>query len=111
MKKLKKLWPLFLSLAILAVLVIFAVSQPKTILFYGSTCPHCEKVDEYLKANPSKVKYRHLEVYENQQNAALMATKAKACGIDTESIGVPFLYQKGNCLIGDADIINWFSKQ
>ncbi|MFZ4648870.1 MAG: hypothetical protein ACOYMB_04580 [Patescibacteria group bacterium] len=111
MKKLKKLWPLFLSLTVVVFLIILIFSQPKVILFYGNTCPHCEKVDEYLKANPSKIKYRHLEVYDNQQNAVLMSSKAKACGIDDKNIGVPFLYDGKNCLIGEPDITNWFSNR
>ena len=111
MKKLKKLWPLFLSLAILIVLVILIANQPKTILFYGDVCPHCKNVEEYLKTNPTKVKYRHLEVYRNRQNAVLMNNKAKACGLETDKVGVPFLFDGEKCLIGDQDIINWFSQQ
>ena len=111
MKKLKKLWPLFLTLSILVILIILSLSKPKVILFYGNTCPHCEKVEEYLKANPSKTKFRKLEVYDNKQNAVLMATKAKICGINSDSIGVPFLFNGKTCLLGDADITNWFSQQ
>ena len=111
MKKLKKLWPLFLSLAILIVLVVLVFAKPKVILFYGSTCPHCKNVEEYLVANPTEIKYRHLEVYDNAQNAILMADKAKSCGLNTETVGVPFLFDGKNCLVGDKDIINWFSNK
>lgn len=111
MKKLKKLWPLFFSLIILLFLIIISTSRPKIILFYGSTCPHCEKVDEYLKTNPSKTRYRHLEVYGSQKNANLMGSKARLCGLDSEKIGVPFLYAGENCLIGDEEIINWFKQK
>ena len=111
MKKLKKLWPLFLSLTILVVLIILIANQPKTILFYGDVCPHCQNVEDYLEKNPSKVKYRHLEVYRNKQNAALMNNKARSCGLKSTSIGVPFLFDGKNCLIGDQDIINWFKQQ
>ncbi len=111
MKKLKKLWPLFLSLTILVVLIILIANQPKTILFYGDVCPHCKNVEDYLEKNPSNIKYRHLEVYRNKQNASLMNSKAKACGLESDSIGVPFLFDGKNCLIGDQDIINWFKQQ
>lgn len=111
MKKLKKLWPLFLSLAILIVLLVLISTKPKVILFYGDTCPHCQNVEEYLVTNPTKTKYRHLEVYQNKQNAILMANKAKSCGLNTKTVGVPFLFDGENCLVGDENIINWFSQQ
>lgn len=111
MKKLKKLWPLFLSLAILVILIILALARPRVILFYGNTCPHCEKVQEYLNQQPNSIRYRHLEVYANPENANLMAQKAKSCGLQTDQIGVPFLFDGQKCLIGDQDIINWFKQQ
>ncbi|MCX6795827.1 MAG: hypothetical protein NT165_03850 [Candidatus Falkowbacteria bacterium] len=111
MKKLKKLWPLFLSLAVLAVLIVIALSSSKVILFYGNTCSHCKKVEEYLQSNPSKVKYRFLEVYDNKENANLMISKAKLCGLNSDNVGIPFLYDGKKCLSGDQDIIDWFSKQ
>lgn len=111
MKKLKKLWPLFLSLTILVILIILIANQPKTILFYGDVCPHCQNVEDYLEKNPSTVKFRHLEVYRNRQNSVLMESKAKLCGLETDSVGVPFLFDGKNCLVGDQDIINWFQQQ
>ena len=111
MKKLKKLWPLFLSLAAVIAIIFLVLSQPKVVFFYGNTCPHCANVEEYLKNNPSKTKYRQLEVFGNKENAALMAKYAASCGQNTDSLGVPFLYDGKNCLTGDEDIINWFKKQ
>ena len=111
MKKLKKLWPLFLSLAVVAVLLVLLFSQPKVIFFYGNTCPHCTNVENYLKENPSKIKFRKLEVFENRENAALMTKYAQNCGLNLDNLGVPFLYDGKNCLTGDQDIINWFKKQ
>lgn len=111
MKKRKNLWPLYFSLAILLLLIVLALAKPKTILFYGDTCPHCEKVQEYLNDHPTTVRYRHLEVYNNQKNAALLTQKAESCGLSTNSVGVPFLFDGKNCLIGDQDIINWFGNK
>ncbi len=111
MKKLKKLWPLFLSLVVVLVLAVIAFSQPSVILFYKNDCPHCQKVEEYLKEHPSKVKYRFLEAVDNQQNYALLIKKAKSCGLSEDSLEAPFLYDGQHCLVGDQAVIDWFSKQ
>ncbi|MFZ5391571.1 MAG: glutaredoxin family protein [Patescibacteria group bacterium] len=109
-------------IAIIVILVLLggawylsASSQNKDneriILFYGDTCPHCEKVEEFVKANKvdDKVKFERLEVYNNQTNANLLGQMAKICKIPTEQgVGVPFLWNKGKCLVGDQEIIGFF---
>lgn len=83
------------------------------ILFYGETCPYCDVVDEALEERKAQeaISYRHLEVYNNQANASLMRGKARVCGLNTNSIGVPFLWTGGSCLIGDKDIISFFDAE
>lgn len=82
----------------------------KAILFFGSTCPHCVNVEEYINTNniSAKLNFDKLEVFNDTNNAALMAEKAKTCGLDTKTIGVPFFWTGSNCLLGDVDIINYF---
>jgi glutaredoxin len=84
------------------------------ILFYGDTCPHCLKVEEFLETQNGLAERLGLvrkEVYNDAKNQRLLTTKAKVCGLDTSSIGVPFLWNNGACLIGDVDIINFFNTQ
>jgi len=80
------------------------------ILFYGDGCPHCAIVEEYLDTNnvSEQVAYVMKEVYYNQANAAELGEKAKSCGMPTDSIGVPFLWDGSNCYVGDQDIIEFF---
>lgn len=80
------------------------------ILFYGDGCPHCLIVEEYLDSNnvSGQVQYAMKEVYYNQVNAAELGEKAKSCGMPTDSIGVPFLWDGSSCYVGDQDIINFF---
>jgi len=80
------------------------------ILFYGDGCPHCEIVDKYIDENKveEKVYFVRKEVYNNEENQKELIEKAKICGIANNNIGVPFLWNKGMCLIGDQDIINFF---
>lgn len=81
-----------------------------TILFYGDGCPHCALVEEYVSQNgiETKVPFAKKEVYYNKQNADELVAKARTCGMPTDSIGVPFLWDGSKCLVGDQDIIEFF---
>jgi len=83
--------------------------QNMLIFFYGNTCPHCEDVEEWMVENKieEKVKIVKKEVYDNRQNSLELVRAAKYCGLDTNNIGVPFLYAEGRCLIGAPEIINY----
>jgi len=77
-----------------------------TLLFYGSTCPHCKHVEEYITENniTSRIRIVQKEVYENETNAQEMAKWANACGI-RNSIGVPFMVTSGACYLGEDECI------
>lgn len=85
-----------------------------SVLFYGSTCPHCIVVEEWLAENAEIEKKAGLimkEVYEDKNNSAEMTQRAKECGVATENgIGVPFLYDNGTCLMGDQPIIDYLKE-
>ena len=82
-------------------------------LFFGDGCPHCAKVEEFILQNDitNKLPLNSKEVYNNSNNAAELGQAAKACGLPTDSIGVPFLYDGSKCVVGDADIINLFKQK
>lgn len=90
-------------------------NQPTSeiVLFYGLGCPHCAIVEEYIKQNniQSKISFVQKEVYYNQNNAKELEEKAKICGLPTNLIGVPFLWDGKRCIIGDRDIINFFKQK
>lgn len=83
------------------------------ILFYGSGCQYCGIVDEFLKEKEVEkvISFKSLEVYNNQANATLLKAKARACDLNTNSIGVPFLWDGKDCLIGDKAIISFFENK
>jgi glutaredoxin len=83
------------------------------ILFYGDGCPHCKIVESYIKQYQiaNKISFAQKEVYYNQNNAKELEAKAKICGLPTDSIGVPFLWDGEKCFIGDQDIINFFKQK
>jgi len=82
------------------------------ILFYGDGCPHCALVEKYVAENgvAAKIPFVKKEVYYNDKNAEELAAKAKICGLPTDSIGVPFLWDGSNCFVGDQDIIDFFKE-
>jgi glutaredoxin len=85
------------------------------IFFYGNGCPHCAIVEKYFTENnvEAKVKFSKDEVFGNKENAALLGDKANSCGLNTDSIGVPFVWDgsTGKCYEGDADVIQFFSSK
>jgi len=89
------------------------IEKSQIILFYGDGCPHCAIVEDYIKENSigDKISFAQKEVYYNQNNAKELEAKAKICGLPTDSIGVPFLWDGEKCFIGDQDIINFFKQK
>ncbi len=115
MKNLKKYQTLIIVIIVLLIIgsAAFFLRQPKMILFYSETCPHCKIVEDYIAANHIKDRYqfRELEVSQDQANAALLAKKASQCGLDpNQGLGVPFFFDGEKCLMGDQEIIDYFKK-
>ena len=121
---------------IITVLIIFAVlfgfykitsQKPSSIanlpdsdivLFYGETCSHCKDVEEFISQNQidQKIKISKLEVYNNKENATLMAQMVKDnCldKLDPQGLPVPFLIDSSEkkCYIGTPDITNYLAEK
>ena len=118
---------IYLGLLILAIILIFLFLKTgdnnknttndfrtnpsaEIIFFYGDGCPHCAVVEKYIKDNSvdQKIDFQVKEVYYNKSNSEELGKKAEACGINTNEIGVPFLWDGSKCLIGDQDIVDFF---
>ncbi len=82
------------------------------IYFYWDTCPYCAQVNQYIKDNniEQKLKFTKLETYNNAENKKLQSEKAVLCGLPTNSVGVPFVWDGKNCYTGKTDVINFFAK-
>jgi len=81
-------------------------AKDKIIFYYGITCPHCKEVEEWMEKNKieEKIKIEKKEVYQDQKNSAELNLVAKSCGLDSASIGVPFLLADGKCYMGTPDV-------
>jgi glutaredoxin len=87
--------------------------KSEIILFYGIGCPHCAKVEDYIKQNriDDKISLVQKEVYYNQENAKELGEKAQKCGLMANSIGVPFLWDGKACIVGDQPIIDFLKQK
>lgn len=87
-----------------------AGTEGQIILFYGQGCSACAKVEQYIKENQidSKISLVQKEVYYNKSNAKELRAKAKVCGLGTQSVPIPFLWDGSKCIIGVQPIIDFF---
>jgi uncharacterized protein YxeA len=101
-------------LLIIAVVLIFRQPKPAAgiTFFFGQECPHCAKVEQWMADNKieEKVKIDKKEVYHNQSNATELGKAAIACGKDTSSLGVPFLYDGKSCYEGEEEVMNYLNQ-
>ena len=116
---------LFLTAVVIPVLFVLGIflfsSKPAgsnnlpegLVLYYGNTCPHCKELDELIQKNniKDKVSFNEKEVFVNRENSRELTRVAKSCGLSDDSIGVPFLYAEGKCLVGTDDIFDYLSKK
>ncbi len=87
------------------------LNNNQEILYYGSGCPHCAKVESFLDKNNLGKNIVKKEIYHNTQNAEEFNRLCDKKGIKLVDRGVPFLATKNQCLVGDEQIINYFQKK
>ena len=85
------------------------------LIFYSSTCPHCEIVKKYLKDNADNLTLmvKTLKIDDpktDKNNLALALQKVQECNLG-ESWGVPLMYYAGDCLMGDQPIIDYLNQK
>ena len=84
-------------------------------LYIGQGCPHCAKVEEFIKANKvdEKIAFDLKEVWYNKDNANDLNAKADICKIPQNDLGVPLLFDKPNskCYVGEDEITNFFNSK
>lgn len=90
--------------------VVKGVRVEDMILFYSKTCPHCQRVEEFIQQNKvdQKLKFTKIDIKENQQNSDLFIEKATECKIPQ---GVPLFWDGQKCINGDQPIIDFFQSK
>lgn len=78
------------------------------VFYYSETCPHCLKVEEWLDKNKEREEKFGLvrkNVTNSQENARELARRTQECYPRQTTLTVPFLYDQGQCMMGDQEII------
>lgn len=95
---------------------IMSVSMAQEyILFYGNGCPHCAKVEAYIKDNKIGKQFdlKQKEVFYNKKNLNEFNGYLEKHNLTYDKIGVPFLIINSgadcNYINGDMNIIDYFS--
>ncbi|TSD02303.1 MAG: Uncharacterized protein Athens071425_51 [Parcubacteria group bacterium Athens0714_25] len=88
-------------------------TSDEIIYYYGEECPHCKDVLKFLEENKiaEKVNFQKKEVWNDEANSNEMMEKVSECGLDPKSVGVPFLYAEGKCLIGTPKVEEFFREK
>ena len=112
MKKLLK--TLIILVLVLIPISIVKAEQPDKVtmyVFYGSTCPHCQELEEYvhdtLRKDP-KVKdfleVKYYEVWEDSNNSKLMMQVGNKLNVEVK--GVPFMIIGEKYFMGYGESMN-----
>lgn len=82
-------------------------------LYFRPECPHCQNVEKYIADNKINDKFsiQMKNIDESGQYANELMARAQLCSIETATIGVPFLYDSGECYMGEDEIINYFQNK
>ncbi|MEI8343984.1 MAG: cytochrome c biogenesis protein CcdA [Candidatus Moraniibacteriota bacterium] len=100
---------IFLLLLIVLIPVnAFAQEKKTAILFYADWCPHCQKVEAYLKQQGFFEKYNIVQLnFDKKENKEKLGKIFAAQG-KVDGAGIPALIVDEQLIAGDQSIINQF---
>lgn len=115
----------FMVAMIIIIIIVFAAknkldnegnfSLTGIVLFFREECSPCKAVEAYLEENKvgQKVRFESKEVSNNKENAALLASAAKKCGLGGSSVSVPFVWDGSGskCYSGKDEIMVFFKSK
>lgn len=83
------------------------------IFYYGQECSHCKNTEKFIADNQvtTRISLAQKEVWHDDANRAEMAEKAAECSLDPAKVGVPFLWVRGKCFIGETEVENFLKKE
>lgn len=89
------------------------VLPEEIIFYYGDTCSHCKRVEEYIVQHTihDKISFVEKEVYNDQNNRTEFTRVIKKCNIGNGKVIVPVLWHDNICLVGDKDIIEYLRQK
>ena len=83
------------------------------IYYYGKECLHCDNVNKFMQDNliESKIVLAKKEVLHDIANKTELADKVRECGWSEEQDGLPFIYARGKCYLGEVDVKNFLKSE
>jgi hypothetical protein len=107
---------ILLTVLVIGLLIFFSFRKPTfkdisdTILFFGSRCPHCKVVQDFISKNNIHKKIDFLEKEVGSYFGDFKAV-VKQCHVPSDRIGVPLLYVAPNrCIVGTDKVIGFFKE-
>lgn len=106
-------------IAALAALLIWMIAgkgrEPNGALsiYFRPDCPHCQNVEKFISDNALNRKYdiQMKNIDDSGQYANELMARSQLCSISAETLGVPLLYDSGDCYMGEDEIIDYFRKK
>ncbi len=104
-----------IGIVVAFIAMISVSSAQEYILFYGNGCPHCAKVEQYIKDNTLTQQFdlTQKEVFFNKKNLDEFNGYLQKHALTYDKIGVPFLiinsWTDCDYINGDTNIIEYFS--
>ncbi len=91
------------------------INENTYLYYYGQTCSHCKKIEDYLKASgvDQRIHIIPKEVQMNRENLQECLAQAEALNIPSEQIGTPFIVVQvpdgaDFALIGEEEVLTHF---
>lgn len=87
--------------------------QANIVYYYGKVCTHCRNVEKFIDDNKieSKISFAKKEVWHDPVNDMEMRERAEGCALDPEKVGVPFLWARGKCYKGEAEVRKFLTQE
>lgn len=82
-------------------------------IFFSANCQFCHEVESWIKKNAidEKINIKIKEVTFNKEYAKELEQAAISCRINSNQVGVPFLFAHDECYIGKIEIIDYLQKR
>jgi glutaredoxin len=83
------------------------------ILFYNEKCPHCRKVEAFLKDQKEKsdkkidIVEKAIERSMDQKDRQLLVKVLRRCHMNLNQVAIPLLWTGKTCVVGDEAILRY----
>lgn len=83
------------------------------VIYFSTTCSHCKEVEDWIEqvGADEHLTLQRKEVSQDRQNAIELTQVATDCGVNTNRVGVPFMYAGKKCFIGKLEILDYLKKK